>query len=232
MVRIRPTVIVGDYTVNSTITYQDLVDDKVELPIDQAKYFAVKCDDVDKAQSDIKIMNEVSIDAGHQTAIVIDKDVLGTVYADAGSTLTSQQVTKTNVLDWIVDAGIALDDNSAPPDGRWLVLPPWIWGIIKKSDLKDASLSGDDTSIMRNGRVGVIDRFMVHQSVNLSGSATSAVPEQCIAGTKHAIAFASQVVKTEPVRLQDTFGDAIRGLNVYGRKVVYGNALVSMPAYK
>jgi hypothetical protein len=154
------------------------------------------------------------------------------VYADAGTTHASTQVTKATVLDWLVDLGTDLDEKNIPETGRWAVVPPWIAGMIKKSDLKDASISGDGTSIMRNGRLGMIDRFMLYSSNNLSGSATVGVPTQCMAGTRQAISFASQFVKTDTLRLQNTFGDAIRGLNVYGFKATAPQALVSAPAYK
>lgn len=231
-IRVRPTITVGDYTVNGTISYQDLQDDKIELLIDKAKYYAFKVDDVDKAQSDIRIINECTSDASEQMAITVDAQVLGNVYADATTAMTSQQVTKVNVLDWIVDMGTELDELNIPTEGRWLVIPPWIAGMIKKSDLKDASITGDGTSIMRNGRLGMIDRFTLYVSNNLTGSDTVGVPRHCIAGTKHAIAFASQYVKTETLRLQNTFGDAIRGMKVYGFKVVKGDALIDAPAYK
>lgn len=231
-IRVVPTVTIGDYTVNSDISYQDLDDAKIELLIDKAKYYAFKCDDVDKVQADIPILNKTTQDAANNMKIKIDQTVLGSVYADATTAMASQQVTKVNVLDWIVDMGTELDELNVPETGRWLVIPPWIAGMIKKSDLKDASLSGDGTSIVRNGRLGMIDRFTLYSSNNLAGSATVGVPSQCIAGTRDAISFASQYVKTETLRLQNTFGDAVRGLNVFGFKTTKADALVSAPAYK
>ncbi len=229
VIRKRPTITVGDYTVNGTINYQDLTDEKVELLIDKAKYFAFKVDDVDKAQADIKVLNECSQDAAKQSATVVDQDVLGSIYSSATSAITSTAVTKSTVLDWIIDAMVALDEYNAPTEGRFVVIPPWIAGMILKSDLKDASIAGDATSIMRNGRMGMIGNATLYASNNVSDNGTT---WQCLAGHKDATAFASQITKVEDVRLQDTFGDAIRGLNVYGYKVVQGDALVSMPATK
>lgn len=231
-IRIRPTVIVSDHLVDDDITYQDLDDTKVTLAIDKAKRFAFKVDDIDKAQSDINIINETTSDAAEQMKIAIEKQVYAAAYADAGSTVTSQQVTAANVLAWIVDGGTKLDEKNVPTEGRKLIVSPWIAGMIKKSDLKDASISGDGTSILRNGRLGMIDRFEVFVSNNLSGASTAGSPLYCMACTKHAIAFAAQVTKVETLRLQTKFGDAVRGLNSYGFKVVQGDALVSMPAYK
>jgi len=231
-IRIRPTIAITDYTVNSALSYQDLVDGMIELLIDRAKSYAFKVDDIDGAQSDINIVNETTMDAAEQMKIAIDSQVLGAVYADATTALASLVVTKANVLDWIVDAGTALDEKNVPETGRFIVLPPWICGMIKKSDLKDASISGDGTSILRNGRVGQIDRFTVYSSNNVAITAGAPDTYQCIAGQKEAITFASQFVKTETLRLQDTFGDAIRGLNVFGFKTVQADALVHLPATK
>lgn len=233
IIRNRPDIAVGDYVVNGSMSYQDLNDDKVELLIDKAKYTAFKVDDVDKAQADINFINETSMEASEKMKISVDTDMLGSVYSSASNSVASQQVTAANVLSWIVDQGTELDEANAHAQGRWLVIPPWIAGLVKKSDLKDASISGDGTSMLRNGRLGMIDRFEIFVSNNLAGAAASVgVPQQCISGTRDAIAFASQFTKTETLRLQDTFGSAVRSLNVYGYKVVYGPALCSAPAYK
>jgi len=233
IIRAIPTVTIGDYGIGGTINYQDLEDDKIELLIDKAKYFAFKVDDVDEVQSDIAIVNKTTQDASEQMKITVDTDVLGNVYSDAANTLASTVVTATNVLTWIINAGTALDEANVPEAGRWMVIPPWIAGMIKQSDLKDASLAGDGQSIMRNGRLGMIDRFTLYNSNNiaLTGVAASGT-FHCMAGTKHFISFASQFVKTETLRLQNSFGDAIRGLKVYGYKATKPEAGVYMPATK
>jgi hypothetical protein len=231
LIRNRPTITIGDWSVNGTISYQDIVDEKVELLIDKAKSFAFKMDDVDAAQADIKVLNELTIDAAYQMKIAIDTDVLGAVYSDAGSSLASMTMDKTNVLDWIIDAEVKMEEANLPTEGRWLVIPPKAAGYIQKSDLKNASLSGDATSIIRgnlnNGRLGTIGGITIYVSNNLSHSGTT---YQCVAGHKSAITFASQVVKVETLRLQTTFGDAVRGLNVYGFKVILPSGLIVMPA--
>lgn len=231
IIRAIPTVTIGDYGIGGTINYQDLADDKIELLIDKAKYFAFKVDDVDETQADIAIVNKTTQDAAEQMRITVDTDVLGNVYTDAGNALTTTVVTATNVLAWIIDAGVLLDEANVPEEGRWLVIPPWIAGMIKQSDLKNASISGDDTSPLRNGRLGMIDRFTLYNSNNLALTGDSATGDyHCMAGTRHFISFASQFVKTETLRLQNSFGDAIRGLKVYGYKATKPEAGVHMPA--
>jgi hypothetical protein len=83
--------------------------------------------------------------------------------------------------------------------------------------------------------VGQIAGFMLHESNLLAGAstATSAAPTHSLFGTKHAVSFASQMKKVERIRqLQNTFGAAVRGLNVYGYKVTKADALVDAPFYK
>lgn len=129
------------------------------------------------------------------------------------------------VLDFIVNAGQVLDEQNIPETGRWMVIPAWMAGMIKKSDLKDASLAGDGTSILRNGRLGMIDRFTLYLS-NLLPTVDSAVDTTTVFyGTKAALTFASQFTKMETIRSERSFSNLLRGLQVYGYKVVNGVAM-------
>lgn len=234
-IRVRPTITVSDYVENSVLTYQDLADDKVELLIDKAKSFSFKIGDIDKYQSNINIINEATIDSAEQMKIHIEKTMFGSVYVDAGIQAVNTQINKATVLDWIVDQGVALTEQNVPTEGRFFIIPPWIGGMIQKSDLKDASISGDSQSLLRakNGYLGDIAGFKLYVSNNLTGTgATSGVPTHCLAGTKHAITFASQFTNVGTVQLQERFGTAVRGLNVYGFKVEQPIALVDAEAYK
>jgi hypothetical protein len=95
-------------------------------------------------------------------------------------------------------------------------------GMIKKSDLKDASITGDSMSVIRNGRLGMIDRFTIYMSHNLS---VSSGKFSLIAGHKMGFTFASQMTNMETIRSESTFGNIVRGLQVYGYKVVKPEAL-------
>ena len=156
---------------------------------------------------------------------------LGEVDGAGGSSLA---VSKANVTDIIVDAGTVLDEANIPESGRWMVIPAWMAGRIKKSELKDASLSGDGGSILRNGRLGVIDRFTLYMSnllpngtelTDIGAGAGVAGEFACYFGHSAGLTFASQVTKTETLRVESTFGTIMRGLQVYGRKVVKNDAL-------
>src|SRR6185295_6831216 len=152
----------------------------LEFSIDYAKYFALALDDVMEKQSDINLLSDWSADAAEQMKISIDTHVLSTIAAgispdnkgttagkisdsiNLGTTGAPVVLTPLNILNYIVDLGTVLDEQNIPETGRWLVLPPWAAGLIKKSDLRNASISGDGVTLLRNGRLGMIDRFTIY----------------------------------------------------------------------
>ncbi|WP_422446184.1 hypothetical protein [Endozoicomonas sp. ALB091] len=233
VIRTRPDITVADYDRAVGVEYQDLEPPKVEMPIDKTKYYAFIDDYIQSAQSNIELINESSADAAENVKIAVDGDVLGNIYTDVHPDNkidgggTGVVVDKSNVLDYIVDMGTLLDEKNIPESGRWLVLPPWVCGMIKKSELKDASLAGDGTSIMRNGRLGIIDRFTLYCSNNL---ATASGVTQCMACVKDFAGFASQFIKHESLTLEKHFGMGHRGLQVYGYKVLKPDAGVLLAA--
>lgn len=244
-IRSVPTVTIRAYQKGQTLQTERPGTTVTELNIDQGRYWAVVVDDIDSVQSDIKLMDQFGQDAAEQMKIEVEKAVFSVVFADAhadnkgatagvksndinlGVTGTPLQITKENVLDWIVDQGLVLDEQNVPETGRWMVIPAWVAAMVKKSDLKDASISGDGTSILRNGKIGMIDRFTLYSSNNLPQALDGAnMAYEVIAGTRDAISFASQITKTETMRSESTFGDLLRGLNVFGFEVTKPEALV------
>lgn len=241
IIRSTPTITINTYTKGLALSSQVPSSTPIELNIDQGKYFQVVIDDVDAVQTDIKLMNAFTDDAAQQMKIAIEKDIFAAVFSsaatankgstagaisgniDLGVTATPVAISKVNVLDHLVDMGLALDEQNVPETGRWVLVPAAMAARIKKSDLKDASVSGDGTSMLRNGRLGMIDRFTLYSSNNLS---VTSGKYSIMAGTKDAISFASQITKVENLRSQTTFGDLMRGLNVYGYAVTKPEALV------
>jgi hypothetical protein len=143
------------------------------------------------------------------------------------------------LLKTILQLGAALDEQNVPESGRWLLMSPYDRQILMQSNLAQAYFTGDQSSIIRTGKIGMIDRFSVYVSNMLPRGAASkawvsgqtdpstgatygsAVARRMIvAGTKDAFTHAAQVNKTETVRNPSDFGDLVRGLTVYGRKVV------------
>ena len=252
-IRTKPTITISDYRADGDLAVQRPEGGVVELAIDQGKYFNLILDDVMEIQSDLNLLSMWSDDASEQFKITVDTAVLkgilgGPVSANKGATagaitgginlgvtstgplaLTSAAASgKVDILDLLLRMGQALDEQNIPETGRWVVLPTWAATLIKKSELRQAYLSGDSTSILRNGRLGMVDRFTIYTS-NLLPSGTAgglASGEYVIyAGHAHGLTFASQFTKLETIRSERTFGTLLRGLQVYGYKVVDGKAL-------
>jgi hypothetical protein len=245
-IRTTPEITIREYVKGQTLTVENPDKPKIQLVIDKGEYFACVEDDIDKVQSDINLMDTWSKDASERMKIKIDQRVLtdilpGISAFNKGATAGEQSasfnlgttgapltVTKdgasstTPVVDLLVDLGTVLDEANCPEQGRFVVIPAKMANLIKKSELKDASLSGDGTSMLRNGRLGMVDRFTIYVSHNLN---VSSGKYSVIAGTKMGFTFASQMTNMETIRSESTFGNIIRGLQVYGYQVVKGESL-------
>lgn len=258
VIRTKPTISINNYAADQTLTVERPSSNIVELLIDQGKYFATILDDVMEVQADLNQLGMWADDASEQMKIAIDTDVLAglvgaTDAANAGATAgrlsgnidlgvtttplnlvaRAPQAGETEVVDMVLRAGQVLDEQNIPETGRWLLCPPWMATMIKQSELRDASLTNDGVSMLRNGRLGMIDRFTLY-STNLQPTGVAggyAAGESGIfAGHSHGMTFASQLTKMETLRAETTFGTIMRGLQVYGYKVTDGTAIVEMVA--
>ena len=230
----------------------------VELYIGIGKYFSLILDDVMEVQSDLNLLSMWSDDAAQQLKIVVDRDVLGGIVggaaavnkgATAGSisgninlgikgtpiAVVGRQATppvagQVEIIDVLLRLGQVLDEANIPEVGRWVVMSSALGRMIKQSELRQAYLSGDPVSMLRNGRLGMVDRFTIYISNLLPGSATDATnfaagEQPIFAGHSHALTFASQISKVETLRSELTFGQILRGLQVYGYQIVDATAL-------
>jgi hypothetical protein len=224
-IRTVPAVTINNYT--GTITNQDLTSSTIELLIDQAKYYSFKVDDILAAQADVNMLEAASSDASEGMRIAVETDVLSSVVTGATTVGAQATITSSNILAAILDQAKVLDELNIPEEGRFIVLSPEFVSMLKQSELRQAYLTGDGTSPLRNGKVGMVDRFNVYQSNMLytPGSGADAGYTHVLAGHPKAISFASQFTSAETVRLETTFGDAVRGLKVFGSKVVVPDAL-------
>jgi len=226
IIRTVPAVTINDYT--GSITTQELTTAKIEMLIDKAKYYSFKVDDVLAAQADINMLDGASTDASEGMRIAVETEVLAGAVTGATTIGAQTDVTTANILENILTMSKQLDELNIPEEGRYIVLSPEYISMLKQSELRQAYLTGDATSPLRNGLVGMIDRFKVFQSnmVYKPASGGDAGYTHVLAGHPKALSFASQFTNTETVRMESTFGDQVRGLKVYGSKVVTPDALV------
>jgi len=237
-IRTVPDVVVSDYVIGAGLSNQYPTSTAVTLAINRAKSFSIALNTVDMRQSDLDMADIFANDGSIQLRIAVDSDMLETIPAQVdasnhgtaagadsssvnlGDSSTPYGLTKTNVVDFIVDCGTVLDEQSVSDEGRWIVLPPWAVALIKKSDLRIASLAGDGVSILRNGKIGEIDRFTVYQSRNLLAQTSPGQAHYAMFGHSAGLTFAAQVVECEMIQNPNDFGYIVRGLMVYGYQVV------------
>ena len=235
IIRTVPSVTIANYTKGQTLTYEQPESPDVSLQINKGKYFAFELKRVDEHQSDLNLMDTWATDGGEQMKIAVDTDILGTVYTSAhaqnsgatagrisgdinlGVAATPLAVTKANILDVLVDYGTVLDEQNMPESNRYVVMPAKMCALVKKSDLKDASLAGDGTSILRNGRLGMIDRFTLYSSNNVNNAGGE---HDVIFGHKCALTFAGQITHMEKLKNPSDFGELCRSLFVFGFEVI------------
>lgn len=164
---------------------------------------------------------------------------LGTAAAPAAQSAST-------ILPLVLSMASVLDEQNVPDNGRYLIIDPLTRTLLLQSNIAQAYLTGDATSPVRNGLIGRIDRFDIYVSNQLPFAAANATVwtsgdgsettlacatnvarrRALVAGQTTAVAFASQMAKTESLRNPSDFGDLVRGLNIFGTKVVKPEALV------
>jgi hypothetical protein len=265
-IRLAPSISISDYTAGMNLNYEVPTPIFQDMQVNKGKYFGVQVNDVLAYQADMNLMNMFTEDAAKQLKIAIENEVFfnsfvteGPAAANEGGTAGAisaaynlgtdvapiDQATPENVLNAILRMSTVLDEQNVPEDGRWLIMSPFDRNLLMQSSLAQAYFSGDASSTIRTGKVGMIDRFTVYVSNLLprgaaakalvpgltdpatGGAVTNAKARRTmVAGTKASVSFAMTVNKTEPLRNQTDFGDLVRGLAVYGRKTVKPEALV------
>jgi hypothetical protein len=224
-------VTVFDYVKNTDMPAPEvLTDNQRTLIIDQAKGFNFGIDDIDKAQTQPKVMTEATKEAAYALAEATDKFVAGLYTAAAtnvGSTVAPSTVASaSDAYDYLVQLSVALDEQSVSRGNRQVVVPPWYLGLLSKDNrFVGAGVSSD--AILRNGFQGSAAGFDIVMSNNVptATDATAGVSFKIQASTPQARSFAEQIVETEAYRPEKRFGDALKGLHVYGGKVVRPEAL-------
>jgi hypothetical protein len=227
----RPSV--ATYTKGSTtITPQALTDAERTLLIDQSKYFAFYVDDIDLRQSKNggALMVEAAQEAAYALADTTDQFVAGLYTGvDSSNAITTTTInTAALAVTGLINLKIKLDNANVPMAGRYVIVPPWYHGLLLGSDLfvrVDASGSADT---LRNGIVGRafgFDVLVSNNSINVTGDDYIVQ-----AGYPGALSFAEQIVKVEGYRPESSFSDALKGLHVYGARLVRPTGIATLTA--
>jgi hypothetical protein len=222
-------VTVKDYTKNTAIQAPDtLTGTQLTLTLDQAKYFNFAVDDIEAAQANVKLIDKAMQRAAYALADTTDQYIASLV-SQAGITIDDGTggaivVDGTNVkaYDLLVDIAVQLEENNVPAANRWIVIPPWFMGQLLKDD---RLMRVDYKSMIETGEVPGIVGLKVFVSNNVPENAGE---YSAMAGIPEAIAYVEKVIKMEAYRPDDRFADAVKGLLVYGAKVVLADALAKV----
>lgn len=225
---------VFNYTKNNDMPAPEtLTDEELTLKIDQGKGFNFQIDDIDKAQQTPKIMGSAMADAAYRLADTADKHV-ASLYVYAGSQLGTDAapvaLTKDNAYNKLVEMNVALTEKNVPKAGRFAIVPPWMYGLLLQDDRFVGTGGGRAEATLSNGQIGEAAGFTVMESNNVPN--TAGAKYKILAGHNMAWSFADQISSVEAYRPERRFGDAVKGLHLYGAKVVRPDALVCLTANK
>lgn len=224
-------VTVNPYDRDVAIAYEELDDERRSFEITESDYYGVKVDDIDLRQSQPKWVDSISQNAAYQLAKSQD-DFISGMYTGAGATLddggAALAMTAANAYETFVAASVMLDEREIPTEGRYAVVPPWLAGELLKDDKYFLKAS---TQSVLNGQVGTIAGISIVKSNRVprtAGVSPGASVDNVMVGHRMAIAYGSQINKTEALRDKDSFSDLLRGLVLYGGKVFEPAALINL----
>lgn len=238
----EPTISVYDYTRGATTTNSALGDQELVLTVDQAKAFRFEVDDLEKRFSHVNWQQLAADNAAYQLKDAMDVNVMAAIAAATGTSTygstaapidTGFGTNELDPLDVMARMARQLDDNNVPEENRWFVAPPKFYEELAKTSSKLMSVDynqGDGG--LRNGLVasGQLRGFKMYKSNNVpswtgTGSFSGTSDKMVMAGHMSAVASATALVSTESFRDPDSFADVVRGLQVWGRKVLRPEAL-------
>ncbi len=233
---------IGDVTVNDYVRNTDiddpeiLTDEEQSLLIDQSKYFNFFVDSVDRAQTNVNIMDQAMQHSAWALRGIADTYIAG-LMANAvpagktiGTTAAPVVPTKDTAYEFLVDLGVLLDESSTPTGGRFVIIPAWFHGLLLKDDrfVRAGTVKGETR--LANGEVGEAAGFRILKSNNVP-SVTGA-KFKIVAGHSIATTYVEQVLDLQTYKPEKRFGDAVKGLHVYGAKVLRPNSLAMLIANK
>lgn len=215
-------VTVSSYTKNSTsITAQELTDAATLLNINQSNYFAFKIDDIDKAQQNPKVMTQAMRESAYAIRDTADEYIAG-LYGDAGIARNTSgspvDMTSANVEDEFLAVAESMDENNIPREGRFAIIPPWVHTKLVLAGISNLT---SNEQVYLNGRIGAALGFNFLVSNNVSKNSSSWDQTRIICGVEmQSIAYAEQIISVEAYRPESSFSDAVKGLHVFGAKII------------
>ncbi len=211
-----------DYTKNTDMEAPEtLSDSSAVLEINRAKAFNFQIDDIDLAQSSPRLMSAAMKNAANALAAEADRYIYS-LYTEAGSTVEGSSRID-DVIDLIIDARTALAEANGDIGSEIVceVSPKIAAEILRKK----MTLATDNEETLSGGCLGSLAGCKIYVSNNIAVSDNT---HMCLVRTKRAIAYAEQLNEVNAYRPELRFSDAVKGLHLYGAKVVYPSELVTL----
>lgn len=214
---------VFDYTKNSDMNApQSLDGTSTQLEITQSKAFNFQIDDVDRAQQTPKIMNAAMAEAAAALADEADRFIYSLWEGvSSENTLTVETLHTDNVLSALIAAREMLYENNVGGNSEpVLEISPRVAAMILRNKIYDSNTD----EALEHGLLGSIIGCKIYVSNNIAVDESGY--EKCFLRTRRAIAFAEQLKGMEAYRPEKRFADAVKGLHLYGAKIIRPAELV------
>ena len=249
----EPTITVYQYERGQNVTSTKLTDSEISLIVDTANAFKFIVDDIETNMSHVNFRDVATSSAAYALRDAFDAGVIATMIAGVSAASPNHILGSDNATDLAagtfdgtgnLDIGFGssehdpidvlshmarlLDESNVPEEGRWFVANPEFYEVLVQSSSKLLSVDYNaGQGSIRNGLVstGKLRGFDMYKTNNIASTSNAA--GQCIGGHMSSTATAQTITSTEVIRDPDSFGDIIRGLHVYGAKVLRADALVS-----
>ena len=249
----EPVISVEDYTRATDTTVTRLTDQELTLVVDSAKAFKFIVDDIETNMSHINFKEVATSSAAYALRDSYDAAVIATMFSGVSSSSPDHVLGTDNATDLAagtfdgtgnLDIGFGssehdpidvmarmarlLDEQDVPEEGRWFVAGPDFYEVLGQASSKLLSVDFNaGQGSIRNGLVssGKLRGFDMYKSNNIASTTNAA--GKCLGGHISSTATAQTIISTETLRDPSSFGDIVRGLHVYGAKVLRPEALVS-----
>ena len=249
----EPEITVYQYERGADVTATKLTDQEVTLIVDTANAFKFIVDDIETNMSHVNFRDTATSAAAYALRDAFDEGVIASMFSGVSASSPNHILGSDNATDLAagtfdgtgnLDIGFdssehdpidvlghmsrLLDEQNVPEEGRWFLASPDFYEVLASSSSKLLSVDYNaGQGSIRNGLVtsGLLRGFNMYKSNNIADTTNAA--GKCLAGHISSTATAQTITSTEVIRDPDSFADIVRGLHVYGTKVLRGEAIVS-----
>ena len=237
----EPVVSVSSYTRGAVVNIQEIVDDQLQLTVDQANAFAFKVDDIEERHSHINFESVSTSSGAYALKNAYDQNIIAAMFAgpsssspdhvigsDGSGVDTGFDSSETDPVDIISKHARLLNLQDVPEENRWFLGSPEFYEQLGQASSKLMSDTSGNAAPLRNGKVyeGKVMNMELYMTNNFAASSTSNF-FKVLSGHMSSTATANHIAKIEVIRDTDSFSDVVRGLHVFGRKVLRDTALVA-----